>query len=140
VQIDAGLLSTPETVEFPTTGGRTAFMYFYPPTNGGVQVRPAWPVRERHIATPHQLDRRVFEAAACPQADPAEKPPLLVKSHGGPTGAADAAFSLAIQYWTSRGIAVADVNYGGSVGFGTEYRQRLTNPPSWGGASPGVVR
>ena len=48
VQIDAGLLSAPETVEFPTTGGRTAFMYFYPPTNGGVQVRPAWRVRGRH--------------------------------------------------------------------------------------------
>ena len=54
-----------------------------------------------------------------------EKPPLLVKCHGGPTSSASSALSLAIQFWTSRGIAVLDVNYGGSTGFGREYRERL---------------
>ena len=59
-----------------------------------------------------------------------QKPPLLVKIHGGPTGATNSTLSLAIQYWTSRGFAVADVNYGGSTGYGTEYRRRLNG--KWG--------
>ena len=54
-----------------------------------------------------------------------EKPPLLVKCHGGPTSAASSTLNLGIQYWTSRGIAVLDVNYGGSSGFGRAYRDRL---------------
>ena len=52
-----------------------------------------------------------------------ERPPLLVKSHGGPTSAAVAVLALGIQYWTSRGIAVLDVNYGGSTGYGSAYRR-----------------
>ena len=56
--------------------------------------------------------------------------PLLVKSHSGPTGMAYRGLSLPIQYWTSRGWAVVDVNYGGSTGFGREYRERLKG--GWG--------
>jgi dipeptidyl aminopeptidase/acylaminoacyl peptidase len=57
-------------------------------------------------------------------------PPLWVHSHGGPTSAAGASLSLSIQYWTSRGIAVLDVNYGGSTGYGRAYRLRLEG--QWG--------
>src|SRR5262249_48027788 len=73
---------------------------------------------------------------------PGEKPPLLVKVHGGPTGAATSLFSLPIQYWTSRGFAVLDVNYGGSVGYGRAYRPRLEGKggivgvDDWANAAP----
>jgi dipeptidyl aminopeptidase/acylaminoacyl peptidase len=87
-------------IEFPTTGGKTAFALFYPPHN------PDYP------------------------APAGEKPPLLVRCHGGPTGQASSALSLSIQFWASRGIAVLDVNYGGSTGFGREYRERLYD--NWG--------
>lgn len=89
-----------EPVEFPTAGDRTAHALLY---------RPANPEHE---------------------APPDERPPLIVMSHGGPTGKASAVFDLEIQYWTSRGIAVVDVNYGGSTGYGREYRQRLHG--NWG--------
>ena len=99
VSIDTKYLSSPEKIEFPTENGRTSHMYYYPPTNGD------------ELPTTNAL------------------PPLLVKSHGGPTSSTSSAFSLSIQFWTSRGIAVADVNYGGSTGYGKEYRQRLTSRP-----------
>lgn len=57
-------------------------------------------------------------------------PPLMTLSHGGPTASSAAGFDLAVQYWTSRGIAVLDVNYGGSSGYGRTYRERLKG--SWG--------
>ena len=59
-----------------------------------------------------------------------EKPPLIVQAHGGPTGKASSSFSLANQYWTSRGFALVDVDYGGSSGYGRAYRQRLNG--EWG--------
>jgi dipeptidyl aminopeptidase/acylaminoacyl peptidase len=93
-------LTRVESVEFPTTGGETAFGLFYPPRN------PDY----------------------APMAG--ERPPLLVKCHGGPTSAASSTLNLGIQYWTSRGIAVLDVNYRGSTGFGRAYRDRLEL--SWG--------
>ncbi len=95
-----GYLSTPQPVEFPTENGLTAHAFYYPPAN-------------RDFTAPD-----------------GEKPPLLVKSHGGPTSATSVSLSLSIQYWTSRGIGVLDVNYGGSTGFGREYRDRLKG--CWG--------
>jgi dipeptidyl aminopeptidase/acylaminoacyl peptidase len=98
--IDPRYLSFPENIEFPTEGGLTAHAFFYPPKN-------------RDYKTPSH-----------------EKPPLLVLSHGGPTAATSSSLSLRIQYWTSRGFAVVDVNYGGSSGYGRAYRQRLEG--QWG--------
>lgn len=98
--IDPGYLSAPQPIEFPTENGQTAYAFFYPPTNPD------------------------YTAPA------EEKPPLVVKSHGGPTAATSSTLNLKIQYWTSRGFAFLDVNYGGSTGYGREYRKRLTN--SWG--------
>ncbi len=98
--IDHSYFSVPEQIEFPTEHGLTAFAYFYKPQNLG------------------------FRAPA------GELPPLLVLSHGGPTAATTTAFSLGTQYWTTRGFAVLDVNYGGSTGYGRAYRQRLNG--QWG--------
>ena len=95
IQVDPGYLSQPASIEFPTEHGLTAFGLFYPPRN-------------KDFVAPEN-----------------ERPPLIVKSHGGPTAAASSAFNLAIQFWTSRGFAVLDVNYGGSTGYGRVYRQRL---------------
>ncbi len=98
--IDPGYFSIPRPLEFPTENGLTAHGIFYPPANPD------------------------FTA---PQG---ELPPLLVLSHGGPTGSTSATLRYGIQYWTSRGFAVLDVNYGGSTGYGRAYRERLNG--NWG--------
>jgi dipeptidyl aminopeptidase/acylaminoacyl peptidase len=100
LQFDEAYLSRPQAIEFPTEGGLTAHAFFY---------------------APHNPDYR-------PPAG--EKPPLVVFIHGGPTGMTSASLRLDIQYWTSRGFAVVDVNYGGSTGYGREYRRRLNG--QWG--------
>jgi dipeptidyl aminopeptidase/acylaminoacyl peptidase len=100
VHIDPDYLSVPQAVEFPTEGEVTAHAFFYPPHN-------------RDYAAP-----------------PGQRPPLIVRSHGGPTAASSAVLRLEYQFWTSRGIAVLDVNYGGSTGYGRAYRQRLNG--QWG--------
>ncbi|MFY9618476.1 MAG: S9 family peptidase [Pyrinomonadaceae bacterium] len=100
IEIDPGYIAVAEPVEFPTENGQTAHAFYYAPTN-------------KDFAAPD-----------------GERPPLLVKSHGGPTSAAVAVLALGIQYWTSRGIAVLDVNYGGSTGYGSAYRRRLNG--TWG--------
>jgi dipeptidyl aminopeptidase/acylaminoacyl peptidase len=100
ITIDPGYLSIPQVLEFPTEQGLTAYGFYYPPQNQDFT------------------------------APPNERPPLLVKSHGGPTAATSATFNPGIQYWTSRGIAVLDVNYGGSTGYGRAYRERLKG--QWG--------
>jgi dipeptidyl aminopeptidase/acylaminoacyl peptidase len=93
-------LSIGEPIEFPTTGGDVARAFFYPPSNARFEGRPG------------------------------ELPPLLVKSHGGPTAAAGNGFEPGVQFWTSRGFAVVDVNYRGSTGYGTAYRRALEG--RWG--------
>ncbi len=98
--IDPGYLSLPEAIAFPTSDNLTAHGWYYPPTN---------------------------QDYTAPQA---ELPPLIVKSHGGPTAAASVDLNLRTQYWTSRGFGYLDVNYGGSIGYGREYRQRLDG--KWG--------
>lgn len=100
LNLDARYLSVPEALTFPTENGLTAHAWYYPPQNPDYQA---------------------------PETD---LPPLLVKSHGGPTAAAGNSLSLKIQYWTSRGFAYLDVNYGGSTGYGRAYRQRLDH--QWG--------
>ncbi len=100
IDIDSGFISEPQPIEFATEGNLTAHGFYYPPKN-------------RDFAAPNL-----------------ERPLLLVKSHGGPTAATAAVLMLGIQYWTSRGIAVLDVNYGGSAGYGRAYRERLNG--TWG--------
>lgn len=92
--------SRPEPIDFPTTGGRTAHGLFYRPTNPAVS------------------------------APDGERPPLIVMIHGGPTSAARPQLNLATQFWTSRGFAVVDVNYGGSTGYGRSFRRQLDG--RWG--------
>jgi dipeptidyl aminopeptidase/acylaminoacyl peptidase len=100
IELDPGFLSPPEAIEFPSADGRSAYAFLY---------RPANPLQ---------------------RAPQGERPPLIVKSHGGPTSATSSALKLGIQYWTSRGFAVADVNYGGSTGYGRAFRELLRG--AWG--------
>jgi dipeptidyl aminopeptidase/acylaminoacyl peptidase/uncharacterized protein (DUF2132 family) len=99
-RIDARCVSRAEHISYPTENGQVAHAYFYAPTHVG------------HCGLPDEL------------------PPLVVMTHGGPTGCTTAAFKWAAQYWTSRGFAVVDVNYGGSTGHGRAYRERLNG--QWG--------
>jgi len=93
-------LSLPEAVELPSEEGRRAYAFLYRPANG------AW------------------------RAPAGERPPLLVWSHGGPTSSAAPVLRLALQYFTSRGFAVIDVDYAGSTGYGRSYRNALRG--QWG--------
>ncbi len=136
--IDPRYLSTPETLEYPTTlDGQptTAFAFYYPPHNADYQDElPLDHVAEvssprRHPAS-DASPSTPMPGGSAPGTATSELPPLLVISHGGPTAATSAVLSPRIQYWTSRGIAVLDVNYGGSTGYGTAYRRRLNR--RWG--------
>ena len=98
--LDRALVSIPRAIEFESAGGRTAHAFYYPP------------------ASP------TFEGPAD------ERPPLIVQIHGGPTAHAAPELDPATIFWTSRGVGVVDVNYGGSTGFGREYRNLLRG--GWG--------
>ena len=99
-ELDPAYVSEAEAIAYPSSDGRTAYAYYYAPRNPD------------------------FEASA------GELPPLVTFIHGGPTSATNPGFGLAIQYWTTRGFAVVDVNYGGSTGYGTAYRKSLNG--NWG--------
>jgi dipeptidyl aminopeptidase/acylaminoacyl peptidase len=100
VSLDPAVVSTPETIEYPARDGESGFALYYRPTNPD---------------------------AVGPEG---ERPPLVVLSHGGPTANAWTGLDLFIQLLTSRGIAVVDVDYGGSTGYGRAYRRRLEG--RWG--------
>lgn len=100
LDLDPDSIVRPEAIEFESQEGRRAHAYVYSPTRRDVR------------------------------APTGERPPLLVKSHGGPTSSASAALDMRIQYWVSRGIAVVDVDYGGSTGYGRAYRESLRG--NWG--------
>jgi dipeptidyl aminopeptidase/acylaminoacyl peptidase len=95
IKIDDKYISEAKLIEFPTENELTSYAFYYPPKNDD------------------------FKASST------EKPPLIVQSHGGPTACSTNELNLKIQYWTSRGYAFCDVNYGGSTGFGRKYRERL---------------
>ncbi|XP_070579119.1 dipeptidyl peptidase family member 6-like [Ptychodera flava] len=98
--IDEGYLSVAEPITFPTADNDVAHAYFYPPKN---------------------KDFKAPEGSL---------PPLLVQIHGGPTAACSPDLNLNHQYFTSRGFALLDVNYRGSTGYGTKYRNKLRG--NWG--------
>jgi dipeptidyl aminopeptidase/acylaminoacyl peptidase len=100
LEVNAKYVSMPRSIEYPTENGLSSNAFFY---------------------SPHNAE---FEGLA------EQHPPLLVMSHGGPTSAVANTLNLTIQYWTSRGWAVVNVNYGGSSGYGRAYRQRLNG--QWG--------
>jgi dipeptidyl aminopeptidase/acylaminoacyl peptidase len=100
IELDDAYLSIPEAITFPSTDDGEAHAFYYPPTNPD------------------------FES------DGTETPPLLVISHGGPTSATSSSLSLPVQFWTSRGFAVVDVNYRGSTGHGKAFRDALKG--KWG--------
>ena len=97
---DPAQVARAEPITFPTGHGLEAHAFHYAPTNG-----------------------------AC-EGPAGERPPLIVIDHGGPTGATNATFRWTVQFWTQRGFALVDVNYGGSTGFGRAYRERLKG--QWG--------
>ena len=100
LDVGAEWFSAPAPIDFPTSDGAVAHALLYRPHNPDVSG-PA-----------------------------TERPPLLVFSHGGPTGAARTMLQLGIQFWTSRGFAVVDVDYRGSTGYGRPYRDALKG--RWG--------
>jgi dipeptidyl aminopeptidase/acylaminoacyl peptidase len=100
VRPDRRSVSMPEPVTFPTTGGAVAHGLMYRPRSAGVR------------------------------GPEDERPPLLVRIHGGPTAAARAEYSTSVQFWTTRGFAVLDVDYRGSTGYGRRYRDLLRG--AWG--------
>ncbi len=100
ISVDKKFISEPKAIEFPTENGLTAHAFYYPPKN------PDFTGPDNEL------------------------PPLIVMSHGGPTTATNNLFKKDYQFWTTRGFAIIDVNYGGSSGYGRKYRQRLNG--NWG--------
>ena len=100
VIIDTGYISEAIQLQFSTSEESISHAFYYKPKN------------LEYVASANEL------------------PPLIVRGHGGPTGFSSASLNLSIQFWTSRGFAVLDVNYRGSSGFGSKYRKALNG--KWG--------
>lgn len=100
MRLDPAYVSEPSLLKYETAGGEVAYAYYYPPTS------PRY------------------------EAPEGTAPQLLVKAHGGPTGSASVMLNPLVQFWTSRGFALLDVDYRGSTGYGREYRERLAG--CWG--------
>ncbi|MDQ1425266.1 MAG: hypothetical protein QOD72_2764 [Acidimicrobiaceae bacterium] len=98
--LDPSSIARPRHVAFPTADGATAYAWIYEPVHADVE------------------------------GPPSERPPLVVTVHGGPTSSADPSFRLSVQYWTTRGFALADIDYRGSTGYGRAYRKLLDD--AWG--------
>lgn len=134
------------TLALAAGGGRVAVVIGHPdraPTLSEIDLA-TWKVTElgdpvaapTHVSKPETIrfptdDGAVGEAyfyrpVGAASAPAGERPPLIVQAHGGPTARTTPTYSAAIQYWTTRGFAVVDVNYGGSVGYGRAYRERLS--------------
>ncbi len=129
----AGPTSLPGVYEIDPSGGSTKVIR--PPEDTGVS--PDWFSRAEAISFPSGAEKgRTAHAFFYPPTGPnlsavdGETPPLIVMGHGGPTSHSGSALRLGTQYWTSRGFAVIDVNYGGSTGFGRAYRELLKG--EWG--------
>ncbi|MBT5187584.1 MAG: S9 family peptidase [Kordiimonadaceae bacterium] len=98
--VEPEFISEPVAITFPNLKGEPTHAFYYPPNN------------PNYVAAEDEL------------------PPLIVRLHGGPTGATNPSFRANNQFWTSRGFAIVDINYGGSTGYGREYRERLRG--QWG--------
>ena len=99
-QLTSDDIAHPQAISFTTSDNETAYGFYYTPKN-------------KKVTAPENT-----------------LPPLIVMCHGGPTGATETSLNIKIQFWTSRGFAVLDVNYRGSTGYGRQYRDRLKN--NWG--------
>jgi dipeptidyl aminopeptidase/acylaminoacyl peptidase len=132
-RIDPRYLSRPQAVAFPT--------WYEPDSVTGPLADELATASAEYERSPSSQDATaasglLAHALYFPPTNPdfsapaGEKPPLLVISHGGPTSAHGTGLSMDVQYWTSRGFAVVDVNYGGSTGYGRAYRERLKG--NWG--------
>jgi dipeptidyl aminopeptidase/acylaminoacyl peptidase len=136
---DARFLSRPEPIAFPTwyePGSVTGPLAEELARVADEPARGDDEAAAGHAASPAPGKTLLAHALYFPPTNPdftapaGEKPPLLVISHGGPTSAHATGLTMDIQYWTSRGFAVVDVNYGGSTGYGRAYRERLKG--NWG--------
>ncbi|ROT80807.1 hypothetical protein C7M84_000444, partial [Penaeus vannamei] len=148
--VDPGYVSIARQIQFPTTQGDFAYGHVIPSPSPPLDIS----LKEEHLITNATIQifllfllncsssdasmssALLFPCLAYPprplfpqnkdyRAPPGTRPPLLVKAHGGPTSAATKTYSPAVQFFTSRGFAILDVDYRGSTGYGTLYRTKL---------------
>ncbi len=127
--IGSSFTTLPEVVAFDLQSRKAETVF----SSGEIPVQSDYisiPESIEYEAAPGEMVQAFYYPPKNPDYLAHEPPPLLVTSHGGPTGSASLSFSLLTQFWTTRGFAVVDVNYSGSSGFGRKYRDRLK--ANWG--------